>query len=257
MSATKNNLTSLVDIMNRLREECPWDKKQTFDSLKSNTIEECYELIEAVGDRDFDNIKEELGDVLLHIVFYSKIADEQNKFSIDDVIAGINEKLIRRHPHVFGEQTVADSNEVVKNWEEIKRHEKGGVRATLAGVPATLPPLTKAYRIQKKAASVGFDWDNVDDCWDKVKEEMAEFEVEAKSGDKEKMTQEMGDVIFSLINCSRKYGIDPADALDLTNRKFMERFNYIEKRSDYKLNDLSLPEMEELWIEAKKIDKNR
>ncbi len=251
MTITKNNLTSLVDIMNRLREECPWDKKQTFDSLKSSTIEECYELIEAIGNRDFDNIKEELGDVLLHIIFYSKIAEEQKQFTIDDVIEGLNNKLIRRHPHVFGELKVAGSSEVVKNWEEIKRNEKGGNRATLAGVPTALPPLTKAYRIQKKAASVGFDWDNVDECWAKVREEMLEFEAEVKSGDTAKMAQEMGDVLFSLINCSRKYGIDPSDALEMTNKKFIERFNYIEKRADNKLNQLSLPEMEELWVEAK------
>lgn len=249
---TKNDLTSLVDIMNRLRVECPWDNKQTFDSLKSNTIEECYELIEAIGNRDFDNIKEELGDMLLQIVFYSKLAQEEQAFTIDDVIEGINSKLIRRHPHVFGTTEVSGSGEVSKNWEEIKRREKGDAkRLTLAGVPTALPPLIKAYRMQKKAASVGFDWDNLADCWDKFREEITEFEDEVKAGNKEKMEQEMGDIIFSLINCARKYNIDPSDALERTNKKFLRRFNYIEEHADYKLSELTLEQMEELWVKAK------
>lgn len=247
---------ALVEVMNRLREECPWDKKQTFDSLKSNTIEECYELIDAIGNRDFSNIKEELGDVLLHIVFYSKIAEEQGEFTIDDVIEGINEKLIRRHPHVFGTTKVSGTDDVVKNWEQIKKTEKTERKGTLDGVPSALPALIKAYRIQQKAASVGFDWEKAHDVLSKIKEEIEEFEQEVDVQNREKMEQEMGDVLFSLINCARKFGIDPENALEKTNKKFISRFNYIEDSCSGNINRLTLQEMDELWQKAKQIEKN-
>lgn len=242
---------ALVEVMNRLREECPWDKKQTFDSLKSNTIEECYELIDAIGNRDFSNIKEELGDVLLHIVFYSKIAEEQGKFTINDVIEGINEKLIRRHPHVFGTTEISGTDDVVKNWEQIKKSEKKERKGTLDGVPSALPALIKAYRVQQKAASVGFDWEKAHDVLSKIKEEIAEFEVEVNDSNRQKMEEEMGDVIFSIINCARKFGIDPENALERTNRKFISRFNFIESSCNNNINSLTLQEMEDLWQKAK------
>ncbi|MEG1634108.1 MAG: nucleoside triphosphate pyrophosphohydrolase [Rikenellaceae bacterium] len=250
--------SSLLEIMNRLRKECPWDNKQTFDSLKSGTIEECYELIDAIGNRDFSNIKEELGDVLLHVVFYSKMADEQGFFTIDDVIEGINEKLIRRHPHVFGTTEVSGTEDVVRNWEEIKkseRKEQKEHKGTLSGVPSALPSLIKAYRIQQKAASVGFDWEKAHDVLSKIKEEIEEFEVEVNLADKKKMEEEMGDVIFSLINCARKFGIDPENALELTNRKFISRFNFIEENCNGNINSLTLAEMETLWQKAKNVEK--
>lgn len=250
--------SSLIEIMNRLREECPWDKKQTFDSIKSNTIEECYELIDAIGNRDFDNIKEELGDILLHVVFYSKMADEQNQFNIDDVIEAINEKLIRRHPHVFATTQVSGEDDVVKNWEDIKKTEKGKLgKGTLDGVPSALPALVKAYRIQKKAASVGFDWEYANQAMDKFQEEYAEFMVEVEAMDSDKMEAEMGDMIFALVNCARKYGIDPENALERSNRKFISRFNHIEKGASNHINTLTLEQMEALWDEAKELEKTK
>lgn len=250
--------SSLIEVMDRLREECPWDKKQTFDSIKSNTIEECYELIDAINNKDFDNIKEELGDVLLHVVFYSKMADELKKFDVYDVIEGINEKLIRRHPHVFAKVEAADSDTVVKNWEQIKKSEKGDKpRGTLDGVPSALPALIKSYRIQQKAASVGFDWQEAAEAMAKLKEECAEFEAEVESMDRDKMEDEMGDMIFALVNCARKYKIDPENALERSNRKFISRFEYIERNATDSLDKLTLEDMDKLWDEAKELERKR
>ncbi|MFI3262027.1 MAG: nucleoside triphosphate pyrophosphohydrolase [Rikenellaceae bacterium] len=243
----------LLEILNKLRVECPWDRKQTFDSLRSNTIEECFELCDALTDKDYMGVKEELGDMLLHIIFYSKIAEEQGLFNIEDVAEFVSEKLIYRHPHVFGDVKVKNDEEVSKNWAALKLKEKKGDKTgVLAGVPRSLPALIKAYRMQKKAANVGFDWDNKEDVWNKVKEEIAEFEAEIDNNDFEAQQDEFGDLLFSLINAGRKLGIDPEVALEKCNKKFLYRFNYIEKHSDKPINEMTLPEMEDLWVEAKK-----
>lgn len=245
----------LLDIMDKLREECPWDRKQTIESLRSHTIEECFELTDAISRNDFDNIKEELGDLLLHIVFYAKIADEQARFSIKDVTDAINRKLIYRHPHVFGEVSVHDADEVTHNWEILKQKEKQKKKeGVLSGVPKGLPALIKAFRIQQKAAGIGFDWEDKKEVWNKVKEEIGEFEKELHEQNSENMEKEFGDILFALINAARLYGIDPETALEKTNRKFISRFNHMEtvcKEKEKNLAELSLDEMEELWIEAK------
>ena len=245
----------LLDIMDKLREECPWDRKQTIESLRSHTIEECFELTDAISRNDFDNIKEELGDLLLHIVFYAKIADEQARFSIKDVTDAINHKLIYRHPHVFGEVSVHDADEVTHNWEILKQKEKKKKKeGVLSGVPKGLPALIKAFRIQQKAAGIGFDWKDKKEVWNKVKEEIGEFEKELHEQNSENMEKEFGDILFALINAARLYGIDPETALEKTNRKFISRFNHMEtvcKEKEKNLAELSLDEMEELWIEAK------
>lgn len=247
-------LGRVIDTLDILRVKCPWDAKQTNESLRSNTIEEVYELADALIHDDNPNIRKELGDVLLHILFYSKIGEEKGAFDICDVADALNEKLIFRHPHVFGDTAVKSTDEVLRNWEELKLKEKGGNRTVLAGVPASLPALIKAYRIQEKAANVGFDWDERSQVWDKFLEEAAEFRAEVESDNKANMKAEMGDLLFSLVNVARLYDIHPDDALELTNQKFTKRFNHIEKRSKElgkPLKDMPLEEMELLWNEAK------
>lgn len=244
----------LLDIMDILREKCPWDKKQTNESLRANTIEETYELCEAITNGNNDDIKKELGDLLLHIVFYAKIGDEKGDFDIADVCDALCEKLIYRHPHVFGTARADNASSVEKSWEELKLKERGGNKTVLAGVPKALPALVKAYRIQDKARNVGFDWDKRTDVWKKVHEELDEFEAEVENGDRDKMEGEFGDLIFSLINAGRLYKINPENALERTNQKFIRRFNYIENelnRQQKSFRESSLDEMDALWNEAK------
>ncbi len=247
-------LGRVIDTLDILRVKCPWDAKQTNESLRSNTIEEVYELADALIHSDNANIRKELGDVLLHILFYSKIGEEKGEFDICDVANALNEKLIFRHPHVFGTTEVHSTGEVLQNWEELKLKEKGGNRTVLAGVPQSLPALIKAYRIQEKAANVGFDWEERSEVWDKFLEEATEFKAEVESGNKKNMEAEMGDLLFSLVNVARLYDIHPDDALELTNQKFIRRFNHIEQRSKEigkSLKDMTLAEMDSLWNEAK------
>lgn len=247
-------LGRVIDTLDILRVMCPWDRKQTNESLRSNTIEEVYELCDALLEDDNVNIKKELGDVLLHILFYSKIGEEKDEFDICDVADALNKKLIFRHPHVFGSVNVSDSHDVEQNWEQLKLKERDGNRTVLAGVPATLPALIKAYRIQEKAANVGFDWDNREQVWDKAREEFGEFASEAEVMNKDNMEAEMGDILFSLINVARLYDINPENALERTNKKFINRFNYLEskvKESSKSLKDLTLSEMDAIWDEAK------
>jgi XTP/dITP diphosphohydrolase len=217
----------LLNIMDELRAKCPWDKKQTFDSLRANTIEETYELCDAIMKKDTKEIKKELGDVLLHIVFYSKIASETNDFDIADVCNSLCDKLIFRHPHVFGEGNAQNAGEVEKSWEQIKQKEKDGNKSVLAGVPDALPALIKCYRIQDKARNVGFDWKEKEDIWHKVEEELNEFKDEVHAMNQEKMEEEFGDLLFSMINAARLYKINPENALERCNRKFIRRFNHI------------------------------
>ena len=248
----------LLNIMDELRAKCPWDKKQTFDSLRANTIEETYELCDAIMKKDTKEIKKELGDVLLHIVFYSKIASETNDFDIADVCNSLCDKLIFRHPHVFGEGNAQNAGEVEKSWEQIKQKEKDGNKSVLAGVPDALPALIKCYRIQDKARNVGFDWKEKEDIWHKVEEELNEFKDEVHAMNQEKMEEEFGDLLFSMINAARLYKINPENALERCNRKFIRRFNHIEKRckeENKELSQLSLEEMDAYWDEAKKIEK--
>ena len=246
----------LLDIMDELREKCPWDRKQTFESLRPNTIEECYELCDAIVHEDRKNICKELGDVLLHVVFYAKLGSETNDFDIKDVCDRLCEKLIYRHPHVFGTGVTADTSEQVsKNWEQLKQKEKDGNRTVLSGVPAALPSLIKAYRVQDKARGVGFDWERKEQVWDKVKEEISEFQAEIDSKNRQEMEAEFGDLFFSLINAARLYGINPDNALERTNQKFIRRFNHVERRASEmgkELKDMTLAEMDSLWNEAKK-----
>lgn len=249
-------LGRVIDTLDVLRVKCPWDRKQTNESLRPNTIEEVYELCDALINNDSANIKKELGDVLLHILFYSKIGEEKEDFDICDVADALNSKLIFRHPHVFGEVSVENAHQVEQNWEQIKLKEGGGNQTVLAGVPAALPAMVKAFRIQEKAANVGFDWDDQDQVWDKVKEELSEFSQEAKNGSDADMEKEMGDVLFSVINLARKYGINPENALERTNKKFINRFNYVESKaieSNRSLSDMSLDEMDVFWNEAKSL----
>lgn len=250
----------LLDIMDDLREKCPWDHKQTFDSLRENTIEEAYELATAISRHDPTEISKELGDVLLHVVFYAKIGSETGEFDIADVCNRISDKLIFRHPHVYGDEAAKNAEDVSKLWEQVKLKEKGGNKTVLGGIPDSLPSLVKAYRIQDKVANVGFDWEKREDVWDKVKEEIAEFEAELRKKDNmsaslnNAMTAEFGDLLFSLINAARLYKIRPDSALEQTNLKFIKRFNYIETRAKElgrELKDMSLDEMEALWQEAK------
>lgn len=251
-------LGRIIDTLDELRVKCPWDRKQTNESLRPNTIEEVYELCDALINDDSYNIKKELGDVLLHVLFYAKIGEEQGLFDIADVADALNEKLIFRHPHVFGDISVKNSDEVEQNWEQIKLKEKGGNKTVLSGVPTALPAMIKANRIQEKAANVGFDWDEPQQVWDKVKEEFLELEQEINHMDKIKMEEEMGDMFFSLINASRLYGIDPENALEKTNKKFISRFNYLEQKSKEmgkSLKDMTLAEMDKLWNEAKMLER--
>lgn len=265
-----------LDVLDVLREKCPWDRKQTNQSLRTNTIEEVYELSDALSKDDVANISKELGDVLLHVCFYSKIGEEKKEFDVADVCNKLTDKLIFRHPHVYHPSQVGASNpkplpygenmehdemqhadtaqQVIENWEQIKLKEKDGNKRVLSGVPEALPSLIKAYRIQDKARNVGFDWEDKGDVWSKVKEEMGELEEELRKGDKEKSTAELGDFLFSVINAARLYKINPDDALEKTNQKFIRRFNYIEEHSirvGKPLTEMTLQEMDELWNEAK------
>jgi XTP/dITP diphosphohydrolase len=244
----------LLKIMDELREQCPWDIKQTMESLRHLSLEETYELSDAILSGNMDEIKKELGDVLLHIVFYARIGSETQDFDMGDVINSLCEKLIRRHPHIYGDVKVKDEAEVKANWEKIKLQE--GNKTVLSGVPTSLPAMIKATRIQEKARGVGFDWDEESQVWDKVNEELNEFKIEADKGDQEKTEEEFGDLLFSLINYARFKNINPEDALEKTNRKFIHRFTYLETQSaiDGKSMDtMTLEEMDEYWNAAKKI----
>jgi len=256
----------LLDIMDDLREKCPWDRKQTFESLRQNTIEETFELATAISRHDMTEISKELGDVLLHVVFYAKMGSETGEFDIADVCNRLCDKLIFRHPHVYGEAAAQNAEEVSHLWEQVKLKEKGGNKTVLGGIPDSLPSLVKAYRIQDKVANVGFDWEKREDVWDKVKEEIAEFETELRNTPADlpsakvegsEMEAEFGDVLFALINAARLYKIRPDNALERTNLKFIKRFNYIEaqaKAQGKELKDMSLAEMDALWNEAKKLE---
>ena len=252
---TDSKFTDFVAIVKRLRKECPWDKEQTNDSIKANTIEEAYEVVEAIDNKDFTELKKELGDLLLHVVFHTQIAEEEKHFNIDDVIDSIQEKLIRRHPHVFGETKVVDSNEVKKNWEEIKLSE--GRESVLDGVPYKLPALQRAHRLQEKAAKVGFDWEKKSDVWKKVIEEIEEMHQSEKSETKDKLEKEVGDVFFAMVNYARFLNIHPEDALRRTNEKFIKRFNYVQqkvKETGKAINESNLEEMDKYWNESKKLN---
>lgn len=250
----------LLDIMDTLREKCPWDRKQTFESLRPQTIEETYELCDAIMAGDMKNISKELGDVLLHIVFYAKMGKEQNAFDITDVINLLCDKLVYRHPHVYGDVQASSAGEVIKNWEQLKRTEKDGNKTVLSGVPNSLPSLIKAYRIQDKARAVGFDWQKKEDVWDKVKEETGEFQAELEKMDPKDPASlkaaegELGDLLFSIVNASRLYDLNPDSALEGTNTKFRNRFTYVElkaKEMGRDLKEMTLGEMDALWNEAK------
>lgn len=241
----------LLTIMDELREQCPWDRKQTFESLRNLTIEETYELADAILDQNLEEIKEEVGDLMLHMVFYAKIADEKKAFHIGDAIHAVCDKLVKRHPHIYGDLEVADEEEVKKNWEQLKLQE--GKKSVLQGVPKSLPAMVKAYRMQEKTKQVGFEWENAAQVWEKVEEEMAEFkEVMDEEQSFEKKEEEFGDVLFSLINYARFQGIDPETALEKVNQKFKRRFEYIEANAPKSMEEMSLEEMDVLWNEAKK-----
>ncbi|MFR9649392.1 MAG: nucleoside triphosphate pyrophosphohydrolase [Rikenellaceae bacterium] len=245
----------LLDVMDKLRVECPWDREQTFESLRNNTIEETYELIDAINEGDMSGISEELGDMLLHVVFYSKMGEEGNHFNIADVANGVSDKLIYRHPHVYSDVIANTPEEVKVNWEALKLKKKSRKGGVLSGVPRSLPALVKAYRISEKAAAVGFDWQQREDVWAKVREEMEEVEVEMAQNNQDALEAEMGDMLFAMINACRKYGVDPEAALNRCNKKFISRFNYIEeqaKNNNKVINELSLDEMESFWQSAKK-----
>lgn len=257
MNNRQNQLAAfnrLLDIMDDLREKCPWDKKQTLESLRHLTIEETYELGDAILDNDLQEVKKELGDLLLHIVFYAKIGSETNDFDIADVANSICDKLIDRHPHIYGNVIVEDEEEVKRNWEKLKLKE--GRKSVLEGVPKSLPALVKASRIQDKVKGVGFDWEESHQVWDKVQEELNELQVEIKDGNQDRMEAEFGDVLFSMINYARFLKINPEDALERTNKKFMKRFMYLESKASElgkNLSDMSLAEMDVFWEEAKKL----
>ena len=257
----------LLDIMDELREKCPWDREQTMESLRTLTIEETFELSDAIIEigeraenslikkRGYDSVVKELGDILLHIVFYAKIASEQGVFSMEDVLKMLSDKLVYRHPHVFGTISVEDSQEVVQNWEKLKMTEKDGNKGVLSGVPLGLPALIKAYRMQEKAHAVGFDWEEREQVWDKVDEEISEYKEAFREGNPTTMEAEFGDLLFSLVNAARLYGINPETALERTNRKFIQRFNYLEQETIKKgksLKEMTLAEMNEVWEEAKR-----
>ena len=247
-SKTGEAFLRLVEIMNDLREKCPWDKKQTIQSLRQMTIEETYELVDAITEEDWKGIKEELGDMLLHIVFYAKIGSEQKKFELDEVINGICEKLITRHPHIYGDVKVNDAEDVKKNWEKIKLKE--GKKSVIGGVPKSLPAMVKAMRLQEKAKQVGFEWDNTEQVWEKVEEEMTELKSAIAGGSHAEMEEEFGDVVFSLINYARFLQIDAENALEKTNKKFIHRFTQMEEKalqSGKNLNDMTLQEMDAIW----------
>ena len=256
MNDKLKSFEKLLKIMDELRAKCPWDKKQTIESLRYLTIEETYELSDAIIEMEMDDIKKELGDLMLHLVFYSKIASEKKAFDIKDVLDSINEKLIERHPHVFGDVKVADAEEVKENWERIKL--KNGHRSVLEGVPLSLPAVVKAFRIQEKARGVGFDWDHAGQVWDKVKEELLELKTEVESNAaRDKIESEFGDLLFALINYSRFIDVNPEDALEKTNRKFISRFKYLENRARQEgksLHEMTLDEMDVFWNKAKEME---
>lgn len=253
----------LLDIMDELREKCPWDRKQTYESLRPNTIEEVYEVSDAILKGDTKNLSKELGDVLLHVVFYAKLGQEDGTFDITDVITRICDKLVYRHPHVFGDKAAKDAEDVVKSWEQIKQTEKDGNKSVLGGVPDSMPSMLKAYRMQDKARAVGFDWEKKEDVWDKVAEELGEFKEEMMAMDdteesRHKVEGELGDLLFSIINASRLYKLNPDTALESTCGKFRSRFNYVEAKSreqGRQLADMTLAEMDQLWEEAKTMEK--
>ena len=253
-------LGRVIDTLDILRVKCPWDAKQTNESLRPNTIEEVYELCDALIKEDDQNIRKELGDVLLHVLFYAKIGEEKGAFDITDVCDALNAKLIYRHPHVFGSTHVDSTDDVLRNWEELKLKEKGGNKTVLSGVPTALPAMIKAERITEKAANVGFDWQKREDVWEKVREEIAEFAEAAESMGAEEREAEMGDVLFAIVNASRLYGINPENALEKTNAKFIRRFNHIEQRAaemGKHLKDMTLAEMDRLWDEAKSLERKQ
>lgn len=248
----------LLEVLDTLRVKCPWDKKQTNESLRPNTIEEVYELCDALIADDKENICKELGDVLLHVAFYSKIGEEKGDFDISDVCRKLTDKLKFRHPHIYGDVNAETAEQVSQNWEKIKQKEKGGNKTVLSGVPSALPALIKANRIQEKARNVGFDWENKEQVWEKVKEEISEVELEIKSSsdseNKKNIEAEFGDLLFAVVNAARLYGVDPENALEHTNRKFIKRFNHIESRlksQGLNFSDVTLKEMDEIWEEAK------
>lgn len=257
MPLATNQLDRLLTIMNELREKCPWDKKQTIQSLRQQTIEETYELADAITDKDWNAIREELGDLLLHIVFYSKIATEEKMFSINEVIDDICEKLIKRHPHVYEDVRLANDEEVKRNWEQLKLKE--GKKSVLSGLPKTLPALVKAMRLQEKAKQVGFEWNNKEDVWKKVEEEQAELAEAIMNGKQQQVEEEAGDMLFSIVNYLRFLNVDAENALEITNKKFIRRFTIMEeqaKRQDKDLNGMSLAEMDAMWNEIKKQNLN-
>ena len=244
----------LLKIMDELREQCPWDKDQTMDSLRYLTIEELYELSDAILNKDMEEIKKELGDILLHIVFYSRIASETNDFDISDVIHAVCDKLVHRHPHIYGDVKVKDAIEVKKNWEKLKLKE--GKKSVLEGVPKSLPAVVKSFRIQEKVRGIGFDWDNKNQVWDKVLEEIEELKIEVEKGDKDKIESEFGDVLFALTNYSRFINVNPEDALERTNKRFIKRFQIMEtliEKENLKLDEMNLKEMDVYWDKAKEI----
>lgn len=251
--SSEKSFTRLVSIMDDLREKCPWDKKQTIETLRPLTIEETYELTDAITNNDWNEIKEELGDILLHIIFYAKIATEQQKFTLEEVLEGISEKLIRRHPHIYGDVKVNNDEDVKKNWEQIKMQE--GKKSVLSGVPKSLPAVVKAARIQDKAKQVGFEWENKEDVWKKVEEEIYELHEAVAENDKEHVEEEFGDVMFSLINYARFLQIDAEGVLEKTNRKFTSRFTLMEEeagRRQKTLSEMTLAEMDAMWNEIKR-----
>ena len=244
----------LLSIMDRLRAECPWDRKQTFETLRNLTIEETYELADAILEDNPDDIMKELGDLLLHLVFYAKIGSESGAFDIADITRYLNQKLIYRHPHIYGDTKVDDADDVKKNWEELKMREG---RTVLGGVPSSLPAMIKANRIQEKVRAVGFDWDERSQIWEKVREELSELEAEVEQENKARIEEEFGDLLFSMINAARLYGIDPETALEKTNLKFIKRFNYLESNTITKgknLKDMNLDQMNQIWDQAKDYD---
>ncbi|MBO4658500.1 MAG: nucleoside triphosphate pyrophosphohydrolase [Prevotella sp.] len=248
----------LLDVLERLRKECPWDRKQTNESLRPNTIEEVFELCDALMKDDNKNISKELGDVLMHVCFYALIGQEKGAFDIADVCTQQADKLIFRHPHVYGKEVAESAEKVLQNWEQIKLREKDGNKTVLSGVPEALPSLIKAYRIQDKARNVGFDWDKREDVWAKVREELDELQAELERDDKGRSTAELGDFLFSVVNAARLYHLNPDNALEHTNQKFIRRFNYVEQhsiREGKPLTEMTLAEMDKLWDEAKKMEK--
>lgn len=247
----------LLDVLDELRVKCPWDKKQTFDSLRSNTIEEVYELCDAIMNRDWKNVCKELGDVLEHVIFYSILGKEIEEFDIADVCNKETDKLIFRHPHIYGSTKAETADEVLQSWEQIKQKEKDGNKTVLAGVPQSLPSLIKAYRITEKASNVGFDWEKKEDVWGKIREELDELEVEFSRDNKEESLNELGDFLFTVVNAARLYKLNPDTALERTNKKFIKRFGYVEQQAremEKKLKDMTLTEMDKLWDEAKQLE---